>query len=112
MTLCIKCGKRSPVPGRKHCGHCLRINRKAVKKHYYKTHEAQLLRIKQKREKYKKEGRCPKCGCPAELMSGEYIQCPNCIQALHVPQSIPQFGGLLPLNERGVYENPNTKSTQ
>lgn len=112
MTLCTKCKKCTSAPGRKWCEFCLSRASRYDKKHYYKNHQKQLLRLKQKRERYKKEGRCPKCGCPAELMFKENIQCMNCTQELHVPQGTPQYGGLLLLDTEEIYENHNTQGPQ
>jgi DNA-directed RNA polymerase subunit RPC12/RpoP len=52
------------------------VNRVYQRLWRYRDHEATLMRAKKKREKYKKEGRCPSCS--AKLVEGEKITCSNC----------------------------------
>jgi predicted nucleic acid-binding Zn ribbon protein len=42
----------------------------------YRDHEATLIRARKIKERYKQEGRCPKCG--VNLIEGEKICCQNC----------------------------------
>jgi len=95
--LCAYC----PRPAVKGTTRCIQCNAKHIEldREYYIKYAALLKKKKQeRREKYKKEGRCPTCSIPLleEDLADGYVNCENCRHKTTVlprHKYEPLFGG-------------------
>ena len=73
--LCTNCARKA-IPGLTRCIYCWNIARHDAQKYYQKNKEKIKAESQKRRDRYKQENKCSRCGAP--LMDGEGIVCVNC----------------------------------
>lgn len=75
--ICNYCGILPAVPGKTKCKYCLLYKAMIERKYKRKTRERQIKYLKERRKRWKEEGRCIRCG----RLLGEFeetLTCTNC----------------------------------
>ena len=85
--LCVGCNRKA-LPGFSRCGYCLYRRALNQKKYYQEHKDRRSLAVQKCRDRYKREGRCIRCG---GLRDGENLVCVNC--AMVIEKQYP-IGGI------------------